>query len=247
MNANNTWLPGFFLDKIGPGKAFSNKMDMARFLDVPKTQVSTFYNFLKGADTQYSAVFSWFQKIGGVIGTQEKAQREVCFVNTRVINAEDGAPPIVPEDYLAVPIVSEAGAGPGVVPLAEHESWFLVYREEPSIKMRSDLIAVRIAKGSTSMEPTLHPNDIVLVDRQDKTVTRAGGIWLVMEPDGSGKVKRVKIDTVREMRHTRITFYSDNVAENPPEVYTLETDYNGDINRAIVGRVVWAWTDLSRK
>lgn len=173
--------------------------------------------------------------------------RGVQFVNAKVVNADADAPPIVPDDYLAVPLVSEAGAGPGVVPAPEHESWFLVYRNEPSIRLRANLIAVRIANGSTSMEPTLHPGDIVLVDRNDKGVTTPGNIWLVMEPDGSAKVKRVKLDHVKAMRHTRLTFYSDNVAENPPEVYTLETDYEGDIGRAIVGRVVWAWSDLTRK
>lgn len=173
--------------------------------------------------------------------------RDVCFVNAHVVSSADVASPIVPEDYLAVPLVSEAGAGPGIIPIDEYESWFLVYRNEPSIRMRSNLIAVRIANGSTSMEPTLHPGDIVLVDRDDKIIARPGGIWLVMEPDGSGKIKRVKIDGVKARRVTRVTFYSDNVAENPPEIYSLEEDYGGDWNRVIVGRVVWAWSDLSKK
>lgn len=175
--------------------------------------------------------------------------REVHFVNAKVVNAEEGAPPIIPDDYLAVPLTSEAGAGPGIIPHNEHESWFLVYRSEPSIRFRSNLIAVRIANGSTSMEPTLYPGDIILVDRNDKTVTAPGRIWLVMEPgqEGGGKIKRVKIDDLREKRQTRITYYSDNVMEHPPEVYILEEDFEGDINRAIVGRVVWAWTDVSKK
>lgn len=177
----------------------------------------------------------------------EDVARNVCFVDARTVNAEDGAPPVVPEDYLAVPLVSEAGAGPGVVPANEHESWFLVYQREPSIRARRNLIAVRVASGSDSMEPTLHPGDIVLVDRDDKNVTRPGNIWLVMEPDGCGKIKRVKVDDMPAMRLTRITFYSDNVTKHPPEVYTLETDYEGDWSRVIVGRVVWAWSDVSKK
>lgn len=178
---------------------------------------------------------------------QRTPTREVCFVNARVVNSEDRAPPIIPEDYLAVPLVSEAGAGPGIIPIAEHESWFLVYRAETSLHLRTNLIAVRIAKGSDSMVPTLHPRDIVLVDRDDKKVTQAGKIWLVMEPDGSGKIKRVKVDFIPKHRTTRLTFYSDNVTEYPPEAYSLEEDFEGDISRAIVGRVVWAWSDLSRK
>lgn len=180
---------------------------------------------------------------------RERARtREVAFVNAKIVNAEHNAPPVIPEDYLAVPLVSEAGAGPGIVPTSEHESWFLVYRNEPSIRTRSNLIAVRIAKDSNSMSPTLSPGDIVLVDRNDRAAGQAPGrIWLVMEPDGSGKVKRVKLDYCKERRLTRLTFYSDNVQEHPPEIFTLEDDYEGDIERAIVGRVVWAWSDVSRR
>ncbi|MCB8573639.1 phage repressor protein, partial [Bilophila wadsworthia] len=44
-----------------------------------------------------------------------------------------------------------------------------------------------------------------------------------------------------------ITYYSDNAAENPPEVYSLMEDFDGDWNKSIVGRVVWAWSDVSCK
>jgi len=33
----------------------------------------------------------------------------------------------------------------------------------------------------------------------------------------------------------------------PPSVHSLETDFHGDLRRAIVGRVVWAWSDMTRK
>lgn len=243
------WLANQFRALIGEGQQFRTRAEAARFLGLPASQATKFFDFLDGKDTRYQSVMSWLEQLGGkVLGPgQTENTREVCFVNARVVNSGDNAPPVVPEDYLAVPLVSEAGAGPGIIPVNEHESWFLVYRSEPSLRMRSNLIAVRIAKNSTSMEPTLHPGDIVLVDRDDKAVVAPGRIWLVMEPDGAGKIKRVKVDDLRPKRQTRLTFYSDNVQENPPEVYSLEEDYNGEWDRAIVGRVVWAWSDLSRK
>lgn len=173
--------------------------------------------------------------------------RQVQFVNAKVVNKPEEAPPLVPDDYLAVPLIAEAGAGPGIVPCDDQESWFLVYQNEPSIRLRSNLIAVRIAKGSTSMEPTLAPGDIVLVDRNDRNVSRPGNIWLVMEPDGSGKVKRLKVDYDRDHNETQLTYYSDNVAQNPPEVYSLERHFDGDLNKAVVGRVIWGWSDLTNK
>lgn len=221
----------------------------AELMRAAKASKPSWYKLMQGRDVRASTFMEWIENLGFklVFPDEEQAEREVCFVNAMVVNAGETSPEMVPEDYLAVPLVSEAGAGPGITPGSAQESWFLVYRNEPSIRLRSNLIAVRIAKGSTSMEPTVCPGDIVLVDRNDRTVTHQGGIWLVMEPDGSGKVKRVKVDHIRDKNETRLTFYSDNVAQHPPEIYNLETDYDGDIDRAIVGRVVWAWSDLTKK
>ena len=106
-----------------------------------------------------------------------------------------------------------------------------------------------LGKHSTSMVPTLKPQDIVLVDRQDKDVMNfKGRIMLVLDPaDGSGKIKRVAAENQPKKKDYRITYYSDNAAENPPEVYSLMEDFDGDWNKSIVGRVVWAWSDVSCK
>ena len=45
----------------------------------------------------------------------------------------------------------------------------------------------------------------------------------------------------------RITFYPDNVALNPPVVYSLRDDYGGDWRKAIGGHVVCAWSDMEGK
>lgn len=244
------WIKNFFADQIGSGKRFATRVDMARFLGLPQTQATKLFNFLKGSDTQYSAVISWFEMLGGKLDGDlsiKDVSKSVHFVNAKVINAGENLPQIIPDDYLAVPLCNETGAGAGVVQYDEFQSWFLVYKNEPSIRWRSNLIAVKIAKGSTSMLPTLAPEDIVLVDRGENFNPRAGKIYLVAEPDGSTKVKRVNIDIDKHDRETRIIFYSDNAAENPPEMYNLAEEYEGDITRAIIGRVVWAWSDVSEK
>ncbi len=247
---NITKLKEFFESQIGQGKPFATRVDMARFLGLPQTQATKLFNFLKGSDTQYTAVLDWFGRLGGELllpGNKISPAKNVHFVNAKVINAGEGLPTIIPDDYLAVPLCSEAGAGPGIVQCEEFQNWFLVYRNEPSIRLRSNLMAVKITKGSTSMLPTLAPGDIVLVDRGENSNPRPGRMYLVAEPDGSTKVKRVKVDLDKVARQTRITFYSDNVAENPPEMFYLESDYEDDLNRAILGRVVWAWGDVSER
>ena len=42
--------------------------------------------------------------------------KEVCFVDARIAPAGDTLPPPPDEDYLAVPLVEEVGAGPGIIP-----------------------------------------------------------------------------------------------------------------------------------
>lgn len=180
--------------------------------------------------------------------TNQTFSRDVCFVETCKVPAGENLPPPEAEDYLAVPLVEEVGAGPGLIPQGQFISWFLVWRWQKSIQHKRDLIAVRISKHSTSMVPTLKPLDIVLVDRQDKDVQSfTGRIMLVMDEEGCGKIKRVATEHQPKKRDYRITYYSDNAVDNPPEVYSLMEDFEGDWNKAIVGRVVWAWSDVSGK
>ena len=151
------------------------------------------------------------------------------------------------EDYLAAPVVGEVGAGPGYLPQDEVQSWFLVYKHVPAIMGRRNLIAVEIGKTSTSMLPLLSPGDIVLVDRDDIDVSHAGHIMLVRDPEGAGMVKRVSVQPTPGSRDFSIQFYSDNAATNPPLLYSLREDYGGEISNAIVGRVIWAWSDVRGK
>jgi phage repressor protein C with HTH and peptisase S24 domain len=175
--------------------------------------------------------------------------REVCFVDARIVQAGVSSPPPDAEDYLAVPLVGEAGAGPGIIPRNEIESWILVYRSHRSVQRRSNLLAVEVGRGQTSMIPTLHPEDIVLVDRDDwgqqTGYSPPGNIYLVREPgqEGGGMVKRVALAGKGDM--ATVTFYSDN-KEVGPDTH-LMSEYGHDMRQAIVGRVVWAWADLSRK
>ena len=174
-----------------------------------------------------------------------EADRDICFVNARVVPAGEGVIPPQAEDYIAAPMVGEVGAGPGYIPPEEVKSWFLAYKHHPAVRLRRNLLAVELGKSSDSMMPTLNPGDIVLVDRDDRDVQRPGHMMLVCDPDGAGMIKRV---SVREEGHDfRITFYSDNATKHPPLVYSLREDYLDDWDRAIVGRAIWAWSDIREK
>ncbi|PWM54973.1 MAG: phage repressor protein [Bacillota bacterium] len=177
----------------------------------------------------------------------QEVTRDVCWVNAKIMPAGEHVAPPVAEDYLAAPLVGEVGAGPGYLPQESVESWFLVYKHVPAIMGRRNLIAVEIGKTSTSMLPLLSPGDIVLVDRDDIDVSHAGHIMLVRDPEGAGMVKRVSVQPTPGGKDFSIQFYSDNAATNPPLLYSLREDYGGEISNAIVGRVIWAWSDVRGK
>ena len=72
-------------------------------------------------------------------------------------------------------------------------------------------------------------------------------MMLVLDPlDGSGMIKRVAVTDLDD-GDIRITYYSDNTASHPPMVYSMKKDFGNDLEKAIVGRVVWAWSDVKEK
>lgn len=239
---------GFYHDVIeGIAKRVGSQSEAAKRAGLGQSQVS---RLLTGEQNMgIKGVAKLLDALGArlIFADERDPSREVCFVNPKVVAAGNGLMGPEQEDYYAVPLVEEAGAGAGVFPQGELRSWFLVWRHQDAIRSRHDLIAVKIARGSNSMLPTLAPGDIVLVDRQDKNADRPGRIMLVMDPDGAGKVKRVNVQHLQDERDYRLTFYSDNAAEHAPEVYSLKRDYGGEWPKAIVGRVIWAWSDVSGK
>lgn len=227
------------------GDQFKTLTQAANELGVKYVTFRTWYNGEKSPTVESLSPVA--KKLGlDFVRMQSEPAKDVCFVNAKLVDSVENMPPPQSEDYIAAPLVGEVGAGQGYFPENEIKSWFLVYRNLPAIRHRSNLIAVEIAKGSVSMQPTLNPGDIVLVDRDDRSVSHPGHIMLVMDPlDCSGMIKRVSVRD--ETKDIQITFYSDNAAHYPPMVYTLEADFDGDWSKAIVGRVIWAWTDMRWK
>ena len=223
---------------------------IAKELDIQQASLQRFFH-KKQQSVSYDASLKLLTTLGYSVKKDEReATREVCFVDPKIVPAgSDGKPPIA-EDYLAVPLVGEVGAGPGIMPSEEIDGWVLVYREHQSVSRRSNMLAVEVGMNQRSMVPTLHPKDIILVDRDDwgqfSGYQPPGNIFLVREPgqEGGGKVKRVSLSGKGDL--ATITFYSDNSTEYGPEVFHM-SQYDNDLRSAIVGRVVWAWADLSRK
>lgn len=174
--------------------------------------------------------------------------REVCFADARVVRAEGDGPPPVAGEYLAVPVVDEAGAVPGAAAKEEVRSWLLVDRSLRSLAPHDDYLAVLVGRNSRAMAPLLQPGDMALVDLKDRGELAGyappGNIYLVREPgrEVGGVIRRVALSGGG--LNTILTYYGEN---HDPEPHFLYRDFAGELSRAVLGRVIWAWTDMGRK
>ncbi len=241
-----------FLDGLrgmtGASARFRTEAELARAAGVEPAQIHKYTHEISTRNIEKLGAI--LDKLGARLVFDEpsakEVDRDVCFVDARLMPAGRHVPPPQAEDYIAAPLVGEVGAGPGYLPQEDVKSWFLVYRRHPAIQFRRNLIAVEIAKNSTSMLPLLKPGDLVLVDRDDRDVSRPGHIMLVRDPYEQGMVKRVAVEA-QEDGDFSVIYYSDNAMENPPVCHSLRKDFLGEWDRAIVGRVIWAWSDVREK
>lgn len=230
-----------------PTKAgFKHTTDLAEKTGVSQASLSQYLSG-KRESLSLKTVSKILDALGITLPKQDSFSREICFIDAKTVEAGEDLEPPASEDYFAVPLVDEVGAGSGYIPQEKLKSWLLVWRWQSAVQHRSNLIAVEIARDADSMIPTLFPGDIVLIDRDERRVENSGKMWLVRDPmDESTKIKRVALKILPEEKDIRITYYSDN-SEYPPEAYSLKEDFYNDLGRAIVGRVVWAWSDMTNK
>lgn len=236
--------------QIGENKPYANRKRMADALGIDPSQLNRFMDGERGlaVDSLGRILDGLSARIVLPDALEAEGAREVCFVSPRMTGAGRDVSPPAAEDYFAVPLASEpVAAGPGRVPEDQIRGWVLVWRHHESIRFRNDLVAVEIGKNQLSMTPTLHPGDIVLVDRAERSPDPAGKIMLVSEPGPEGGCAVKRVSTRHVDGDLELVFYSDNSRDFPPSVYRLNRDYGGELSHAIAGRVVWAWSDMTRK
>lgn len=233
--------------RVGENGDFPNRKRMADALGIDPSQLNRFMDGERGLSVE--SLGRVLDGLGARVvlpGAEQEAAREVCFVTTRAAGAGPETHPPVAQDYFAVPLTTEsAAARPGRIPQDDIQGWMLVWRHHESVRFRKDLVAVAVAEGENCMAPTLHPGDVVLVDRAEKSPDPAGKIMLVREPSGVAAVRRVAAQNLEG--DLELVFYAADQRSHPPVVGRLHRDYGGDITRAVIGRVVWAWSDMTRK
>lgn len=245
------WLATKATEAGGPGA-------LAETLGAPRATVYKVLNNNK--NTNAKDYLTWLEMLGATVvfpDATPETVRELTFEAPVMVGVkeyeglgQDARVTPQSDDYMAVPLVEQAvAAGPGLIAEQSVKDWVIVWRWQEAIRGKSHLVAVRVGKAQTSMSPTIHPGDILLVDRNDvhREPSPPGNIYLVQDPppDYGLAVKRVVFE--RQSRRLRVVFYSDNAVEHPPRTYDFDADYAGDVTRALIGRVVWAWSDMSRK
>jgi phage repressor protein C with HTH and peptisase S24 domain len=140
--------------------------------------------------------------------------------------------PSQPHGFVAIPLFDvRAAAGGGSLVDSERVLDVLHFKEE---WIRAELRAspadlYLIFVDGESMEPTLRPGDVILVDRRDQA-QRRDGIY-VLRLDGTLLVKRLQ-----KLPGGVIKVSSDNRSYEP---FSLKLDEMEGQDMAIIGRVVW--------
>ncbi len=237
------------INRIGKGKRFPNNKRMADELGVDPSQLNRFLKKERGLNAD--SLGHILDKVGATIAFDDEATdaaREVCLCLPGENHAGPGTPNLRPEDYLAVPVVPMGlAATHGNIPDNRINGWMFVWRQQQSFRAGNNLAAVETGSKDFAMAPTLHPGDMVLIDRNDHTPSPAGKIVLMHTPapDGQAMIRRVSTRQLDD--DLELVFYSDDNRQFPPVTYSLKQDFHGDITQAIRGSVAWAWSDLSQK
>lgn len=231
----------------------ASQAEIARAGGVENMYVNRLINQKRPKNVQLLSRF--IENLGGKLVFPDQQQtietaKSVHFVEPQIISSDQTESRPADDDYVAVPLASRAvAAGNGIIPDDSHLNWVLVWKGQEAVRHRNNLAVVKIDKREgSSMEPTLHPEDLALIDRDDRVPREPpGNIYLVQLPSGDEMglaIKRAR--TQRKDGKELIVFYSDN-PEFGPEIYDLASDYGNNIRNAIKGRVIWSWSDMTKK
>lgn len=235
-----------WLDRVSRTR-FRNPAHLADYVGVPVNQITRWIK--KERAPRLNTVGDVLDKLEAKFvfpGESHDTTRPVRFVDVGLTGngRHEHLPLPQPDFFRAIPVVSgEVAAGPGLIPGDGIDSWMLVPTTSAAIRRSSNLLAVRVARGQRSMLPLIHPGATVIVDLDDKHPAGEGRIYLVRDPHDGISIKKV----TEFSRHGEqyVTFYSLNAEEYPPFTYCIGKDFEGDVTKAIVGRVVLLWQDLT--
>lgn len=136
-------------------------------------------------------------------------------------------PQISGEDFVSVPLTESAiAAGQPIIPRENIEDYVLLHIRAAG--KRSNLVASRV--DGHSMEPMLHPGDIVVIDRDDKRIVK-NKIFAIYHEGGL---------TAKFLEQKNNLLILRPINPNA-EIQIIDLNENA---QPIVGKIIGAWKDL---
>lgn len=245
---------------IGEGKKYRFAADMARDCDVSPMYLK---RILSEEKVQYlKNICHVLDTVGFKLAyATDKTQILSLCKRSAEINITKDQGELATQNCLAIPVISLSKA---TLSTADHQlgqedihDWVIISEGMKSMRLRSaaqnpnTLIAIELDRQYDQMEPVLQPGDIIVVDRNDKYERFAppGNIFIAKEPSAenneSGRICRVL--TEPDGQDLRIVYYYDNITKYTPRTWSLKDDFAGEITNALIGRVIWSWSNTVNK
>ncbi len=138
----------------------------------------------------------------------------------------DDAPGVVP--VLADDIA--AGSPLYISPRIKDQLYFT----RKFLKKFKDPFLITVGKNQRSMEPTIYPGDLVLIDRKPVEKLKKSRVYAVNVPEEGGTIKRCYVDRGKVLL----------VPDNPEYSYGILDAEQFNLSEIIVGTVVWIGREL---
>ena len=159
------------IQKTREGKGFSSQK-LAQEIGIPELSLEYYEKGFWSFSTEL------LDKIGATLEvpmqrllTDQKSELGQVPPQLKIFNnsSNQNGPAINEEDYVSIPLTDSAiAAGQPIIQQENVEDYFLLHIR--AARRRNNLVASRVE--GDSMEPTLHSGDIVIIDRNDKTIEK---------------------------------------------------------------------------
>ncbi|MHC1788563.1 hypothetical protein [Solidesulfovibrio sp.] len=224
---------------------FGSQNSMAAELGIKQLALNRFF---RGSNTGYQDVCEWLDKLDARLLWPDQVpsnQRAVSFVSPEAPAEAKGC--VSPDAYRAIPLVSLAAASiVGLIPDSKIDGWHLVSQNNPALMTRNNLVCCLVESGRQGMEPVATTGDVAVIDRDDIRVSneKRGNIFLINDKYDGICLRRVRLEV--RGRETLIIVYADNDS-SPPYSVDASAGLDKEVPKVIIGRVVYLWSDLSKK
>ena len=196
-------------------------------------QPSTLQRWFRKSYPEAESLMKIYETFGAtpnfLFAIEEKSKARMERLQVPVLELSDFVEvkePVKRDEFVTIPLVAgRIAAGRGIIVDEHIEDWVIMHKNIAG--KRKNLISIRIdKKEGMSMYPTLKPEDIVIINRDDKTITPQGIYAVRIDEDCTVK----RLQTLDD----QLLLIPENTAGYKTQIINLRT--NPD---PVIGRVIW--------